>query len=157
MNSFTRNSLAFLTAALTTYFLAAVAATQSVMNRLADMGVEVPFNDRMATTFADLAGMFGTFMPLLLIALALGFVIAALISRFRPGWKSFGYPLAGFAAVITMHLLMHAVLEITPVAATRSVAGLLVQGLAGAAGGWVFYFLSIRSASRKSGGAASHG
>jgi len=147
-----RNSLALLLAVLTAYALAAVAATQSVMARLAEMGVTVPVDVRISTTFSDLINMAGTLLPLLLIALGLGFAVAAIVSRRRPDWKKLGYPLAGFAAVITMYLLMRMVLELTPVAAARSIEGLLLQGVAGAVGGWVFYLLA---APKTSGGEAA--
>jgi hypothetical protein len=98
----------------------------------------------MATTVADLSGLFPAFMPLLSVALLLGFLVTGLIARWQPGWRSFGFPLAGFAAVIVMHLLLKAVLGITPIAAAREVGGLVMQGIAGAAGGYAYFYLTSR-------------
>lgn len=141
MASFLKNVGAFVAAVLVTYALAAIFATSSVMSRLADMGVSVSFADRLATHGEDLVGMFALFAPLLGIALLLGFLVAGIIVRWQPTWRSFGYPLAGFAAVVVMHLLLKAALDITPVAAARTAGGVLMQGVAGALGGWAFYRL----------------
>ena len=103
--TFLKNVGAFVVAVLVTYVVAAIAATSSVMSRLAEMGVSVSFADRLATHGEDLVGMFALFAPLLGIALLLGFLVTAVVARWQPTWRSFGYPLAGFAAVIVMHLL----------------------------------------------------
>lgn len=149
MARFARNTMAFLIAAFVTYLLAAVASTQSVMSSLGDMGVEVGFGDRVATTFADLSGMLPMFLPLLAVALLLGFLVAGGVVRWQPGWRNFGFPLAGFAAILVMHLLMRSMLDLTPVAAARSTLGLLFQGLAGAAGGYVYYLVSSQGGPTK--------
>lgn len=144
MARFGRRLAAFIVAAFVTYLIAAIAATASVMANLAEMGFAVSLADRFVTTLADLAGLLPAFLPLLAVALLLGFLVAGLIVRWQPGWRSFGYPLAGFAAVVVMHLLLKAVLGITPIAAAREVGGLLMQGIAGAAGGYAFFYLTSR-------------
>ena len=131
---------AFLLALVTAYVVGAAAATQAVMAALIDMGVEVTLADRLAATLHDQVGMFATYAPLIGIALAIGLAVAAAISRGRPGWYRVGYVLAGFTAVIAMHLIMRQVLDLTPVAAARSAGGLLLQGFAGAAAGYVFWY-----------------
>ncbi len=45
---------------------------------------------------------------------------------------------AGFAAIIAAHLILKQLVEITGIAAARTTFGLIVQGLAGAAGGLIF-------------------
>ncbi len=144
MAGFARALVAFLLAVLAAYLAAAVLATQAVMSSLAAMGVDVSFGVRLSTTLADLAGMFATFAPLLGVALLLGFLVAGGVLRWRPGWRSFGYPLAGFVAVVVMHMLMRMALELTPVAAARSTLGLVGQGAAGAFGGYVFLLVTSR-------------
>ena len=52
-----------------------------------------------------------------------------------------GYTVGFFVAIIAMHLIMTAVLNVTPIAAARFFGGLLQQGFAGAVGGYVFYRL----------------
>ncbi len=145
MSKFLRGVVAFLLALAATYVVATAAATQSVIARLGDMGVDVDFGVRVSTTLHDQVGMLAAHVPLLLIALSLGFAICALVCRWLPGWRRAGYVLAGFVAVVAMHLIMRSVLELTPVAVARSVPGLVSQGLAGAIGGYVFYLVTSDS------------
>lgn len=144
MASFGKRLLAFIVAALVTYLIASVSATAGVLGNLSEMGFVVSFGDRIATTLADIVGLLPLFLPLLAIALLLGFLVTGLIARWQPGWRSFGYPLAGFAAIIVLHLLLKAVLGVSPITATREAGGLLMQGIAGAAGGYAFYYLTGR-------------
>jgi hypothetical protein len=144
MARFGKRLLAFIVAAMVTYLIASASATAGVLGNLSEMGFVVSFGDRIATTLADIAGLLPLFLPLLAIALLLGFLVTGLIARWQPSWRSFGYPLAGFAAVIVLHLTLKAVLGVTPIVATREVGGLLMQGIAGAAGGYAFYYLTGR-------------
>lgn len=130
---------AFLLALVTAYVVGAAAATQAVMSALGRMGVDVSLAVRLDATLHDQVSMFATYAPLLAAALTVGLLVAVLISRFLPGWRRVGYVLAGFVAVIAMHLIMRQVLDLTPVAAARTSAGLLLQGFAGALGGYVFW------------------
>jgi len=129
---------AYLLAVVVTYISAAVAATQSVMARLADMGVAVGLGDRLLTTGQDLVGMAPMFLPIIAIAFAIAFPVAALALRWRPDWRWFGYPLAGGVAILMVHVALQAAFNITPVAAARSILGLTFQALCGVLGGWVF-------------------
>jgi len=129
---------AFLLAVLVTYLAAAVAATQSVMSSLADMGVAVPLVDRLVTTGQDLVGMATSFLPIIAVALGIAYPVAALVLRWRPDWRWFGYPLAGGVAILGVHVALELAFGITPVAAARSTLGLTLQALCGALGGWVF-------------------
>lgn len=128
---------AYVSAVLLAYAFAAVAATQSVMARLADMGVEVSFGVRLQTTLQDLAGMAAMYLPIIAAAFAVAFPVAALVSRFLPGWRSLGYPLAGGVAILAVHFILNQTFNITPVAAARTPLGLAFQGLAGVLGGYV--------------------
>ena len=136
-----RSLLAFLVAVLVTYAAGAWLATQHVLGALVDMGMNVTFEVWAEASLHDLVGMFPTYAPLLAVALALGLLVAVLIARAKPGWRRIGYVTAGFVAVMVMHLIMRQVLELTPVAATRTGSGLIYQGLAGAIGGYVFWRL----------------
>jgi len=129
---------AFLLAVIVGYVAAAAATTQSVMARLADMGVEVPLGDRLLTTGQDVVGMASSYLPIIAIAFAIAFPVAALILRWRPQWRWFGYPLAGAVAILVVHLALEATFGFTPVAAVRTTLGLVIQVICGAVGGWVF-------------------
>lgn len=129
---------AFLLAALIAYALAAIAATQSVLGRLAEMGIEVNLAQRLGATGHDLLGMASSYLPIIAIGLGIAFTAAALLARWLETWRAVLYPLAGFAAIVAANLILHASFGITPIAAARTLPGLLVQGLAGAVGGLVF-------------------
>jgi hypothetical protein len=138
---------AFLVAVLATYFTAAAAATQSVMSRLVELGAPVTVGVRVEATWHDLLGMASSYLPIIAVGLLIAFAVAALVVRLLPGWRALGYPLAGAVAVLAVHVILQQLFDITPVAATRTLAGLAVQGLCGALGGWVFLrLLPARSA-----------
>jgi hypothetical protein len=139
-----RALLAYVAAVLVAYVLAAIAATQHVMARLADMGVAVTLGDRLGTTLHDLASMAPTYLPILAIAFAIALPVAAGVIRLAPRWRWLGYPLAGGVAVLAIHVTLNQLFDITPVAAARTVLGLTVQVLGGAVGGWLFGAMTRR-------------
>jgi hypothetical protein len=133
---------AFLAALALTYLLGSVLATQFVLHEVAGLGLPVPWAVRLDTTLFDLAGLARSYLPLLAVALVLALPVAAGLTRFMPGARPILYPAAGFVAVLALHLIMAAVLGVTGIAATRSLPGLIAQGLAGAAGGALFHVLT---------------
>ena len=137
-----QRALAFAAAVVCTYFLAAIAATQAVLGQLQTMGVEIPLADRFSAIGHDLLSMAPTFVPMVLVALLLGFGVCWLIVRRATSLRILGYVLAGFVAMVSVHMLLKLSFDITPVAATRETFGLLMQGLAGAAGGYLFVRLT---------------
>jgi hypothetical protein len=137
---------AFVAAVLVAYVCAAVAATQHVISRLRDMGIEVGIGDRLNATLHDLAGMASLYLPILAVGFAIAFPVAAVVIRMAPRWRPIGYPLAGGVAVLAIHLILNQLLDITPIAAARTTLGLTVQALCGALGGWLFGVLLARRA-----------
>jgi hypothetical protein len=129
---------AFVAAVLIAYVCAVLAQTQHVMARLSELGVDVTFGDRLSASLHDLVGMATLYLPILAVAFAIAFPVAALIIRFAPNWRALGYPLAGGVAVLAIHVILNQVLDITPIAAARTTLGLTVQALCGALGGWLF-------------------
>jgi len=130
---------AFLLAVLSTYALGALFATWHVLGRLAEMGMGVDFGVPVHAMLHDLIGMFPTYLPLVGVAFLVALPVIVLLARLLPGWRRVAY-VSGFAvAMIALHLVMPMVLNVHPVAATRTLAGLLAQGLAGAVGGYLFY------------------
>ena len=132
----------YLAAVLASYILASAIATQHVANALVSMGIELGAGDRAAMTAADLLGMASSLLPMIAFGLLVAFLVAALLARlwpgFRPGWRRPLYALAGFTALITIHVAMNLAFGLTPIAVARSGAGLLMQGLAGAVGGYLY-------------------
>ncbi|MEE4218099.1 MAG: hypothetical protein V2I48_10850 [Xanthomonadales bacterium] len=132
----------YLAAVLTAYLLASASATQSVVASLSSMGVPVGLGDRVVMTLGDVVGMAGMFLPLVAFALLVAFLFTALLCRWLGRWRTPLYLLAGATALVAMHLAMNLAFDLTPVAIARSTFGLLVQGAAGAAGGFVYVRLN---------------
>jgi hypothetical protein len=134
-----RSILSFFLAVLVTYLIGAALATQHVLGALTEMGMDISFSVWLEATLHDLVGMFATYVPLIAVAFLAALPVILLICRGRPGWRRIGYTTGFFAAIMVMHTLMPLVLNVTPVAASRLFTGMLMQGLAGAVGGYVFY------------------
>lgn len=65
-----------------------------------------------------------------------------MIVRTRPALRLAGFVLGGFAAVMAIHLTLRMVFDMNPLWATTTPMGLILQGLAGAVGGYVFFRLN---------------
>ncbi len=129
---------AWLSTVVVTYIIANVFATQSVMASLREMGVEVPLSLQLSTTLQDLIGMGSMFLPLVAFAILLAFIVATIITHWLRPWRKPLFILAGAVGMLTLHLALEAALGMTPIATARTLTGLLLQGLAGAVGGWMF-------------------
>jgi len=132
----------YLLAVFTTYILASLTATQYVVGRLGTMGVDVDFAQRLSMTLGDLWGMAGMFLPIIAFGLLIAFLITALLCRWLSRWRTPLYALAGATALVCVHVALNQAFGLTPVAIARSSLGLLLQGLAGAAGGFVYIGLN---------------
>lgn len=137
----------WLLAVAVAYLLAAATATQHVVAQLAGMGIGVPLGERVAMTLQDFRGLASMFLPMVAFALLVAFMAAALLCRWLSRWRLPLYLLAGAVGVVAIHLLLHLAFGLTPIAVARSTGGLVLQALAGAAGGFV-YLLLIRRQSR---------
>jgi hypothetical protein len=138
---------AFFPAVILTYVVASILSTQIILGNLKAMGVEVSGMVRLSTTFHDLVGLSSSYLLLILVAFVLGLPVAAGLTRLMPAYRPTLFALAGFVAVVALHLIMKAVLGLSGIAATRTLTGLLAQGLAGIAGGYLYYRLSKPSSS----------
>jgi hypothetical protein len=135
----------YLLAVVTAYLLASITATQSVISSLASMGIDVDLATRLSMTAKDLAGMAGAFLPMIAAGYLVAFLAVGLLLIWRPQWRTPLYIVAGGVTLIAIHLTMQQAFSITPVAIGRTVGGLMVQGVAGAVGGWVFSRLMRRA------------
>ncbi len=138
----------YLAAILTTYLLATVTASLYVASRLDAMGVTPDLAARLSMVGRDLAGMAGMFLPLIAFALLAAFLVTALVFYWLRRARVLLYVAAGAVAMLTLHLALHAAFGLTPVAIARSLGGLLLQALAGAAGGFVYVRLNQRYGQR---------
>ena len=130
-------------AVMSAYVVATIASTQSVVSNLTAMGIDVNTGTRLSMTLDDLTGMAGAFLPMIAAGYLVAFLVVGLLCRWWPQSRKVLYVLAGAAALITIHMLLKYALGITPVAAARTTSGLIVQGLAGAVGGYVFARFSL--------------
>lgn len=129
--------LAWLAATLLTAAAGSIIQTQFNLAAITGLGAPVPPALRLQTTLQDLAG----FAPVLAAVVGAGFLVALplaawLVRRLRR--RALPYTLAGAAAVAAAILLMNALLPVTAIAATRSVAGFLALSACGALGGLTF-------------------
>jgi hypothetical protein len=131
---------AYLLAIIVAYLLAAVTATQSVIARLGEIGIEVGLRERLGMTLHDIAGMAGMFLPMIAAGLLAAFLVTALLCRWLGKRPVALYVLAGAVALIAIHLSLKLAFGVTPIAVARTMGGLFIQGLAGAAGGWFYAY-----------------
>ena len=140
-----RVALGYFLSVIVAYVLGSIFATQFVLDKLTDLGQQISLIDRVMVTAKDVIGLSGTYLPLIAIALALAFPIARFLAGLGGLARSSWFVFAGLAALIALHIIMKAVLGLTGIAATRTLAGLLSQGLAGAiAGAFYAYFSQTR-------------
>ena len=137
---------AFLAAVIGTYILGVLFISQGNLANISDMGLAVGFGDRVTTFLHDLTHMTAIYLPLVTVSSIIAFPVAAGIIRLTSGLRLIGYVSAGFVALIALHLIMKMVLGLTGVAPTRTMIGLLAQGIAGAFGGYLFHILSQKKA-----------
>lgn len=137
--------LAFILAVVVTTVLGAIAHTQFVLGRLADLGIDISFSDRLSMTLHDVAGM----GPMFGAIIGLGFIVAmgaaALVFWLAGVQRMLIYGVAGAVAVAVALLTMGMVYDITPIAGARSTAGFIAQMVAGVLGGLTFARLSAPS------------
>ena len=133
--------LPFISAVLCTALIASIFSTQFVVAGLQDVGVEIDFLTRLSMTLGDLA-----IIKLLGIIIAISFLIGFLVAKLGRakfgGLRLYWCVMAGAAAWLCALLLMSYQLQLMPLAGARTHFGLLLQAMAGAAGGLMFASLS---------------
>lgn len=139
--------IAYLICVATTYLIGVALVSQFNLARISELGHQVGMNDRLQTVFHDWLGMLATYLPLIAIALLIALLFTGLLLTRFISRSPVLYVLAGFVALVALHQIMYVVLGLTGIAATRTLFGLLAQGLAGAIGGYVYYRLSNPSVS----------
>ena len=125
---------ALLVAALGTYVVGVIANAQFVIGA---HDVPVSFGDRFNMTAFDVSNMW-LYYAVIVIALLLGFGIAAVVKRFLPGLVRVAYPIAGAAALGVVLGLMYLQFQTIPISGARSALGFTAQVVAGGIGGWIF-------------------
>lgn len=104
---------------------------------ISDLGAPVPFGERLGMLGHDLLNFMPAYAALVAAAFLIAWPVAGGLSRWKPGWRTVWFALAGFSALATMLILMQVALPITVLAPARSAAGAIALCLAGALAGLV--------------------
>jgi MFS family permease len=139
---------AFIFGTLITYLIAVPCVSLFNIASIVDLGYPVPFASRIGTVAHDIPGMVSLYMPIIAVALLIGWLFTGLLLTRFIQRTAFIYALAGFTALVAVHMILHALLGLSGIAATRTLAGLLAQGVAGGFGGWAFYTCAFRAANK---------
>ena len=121
---------------LLAYVAGSVLGTQMVLNNVAAMGLDVTLAMRWSSSLSDVAGLAGTLLPLMVIALLPGWLILDWLGRrptmrVAPAW----YILTGAMAIAVLHPALNWAFGVDVFAPARTMPGLLGQALAGGLGG----------------------
>ncbi|MGF1456554.1 MAG: hypothetical protein ACFB6R_14400 [Alphaproteobacteria bacterium] len=125
-----------------------VTHTQFVIQRMTGLGVPISIQERLDWTMTDLVGLNDFSAPseilpvILLIALLVGFGVAAGLTRLFRGLRLPVFLTAGFCAVVALLLVLETALGLMPIAGARGLGPQLVHGLAGLVAGAVFVTLT---------------
>ena len=131
---------------LLAYVAGSVLGTQVVLNNVAAMGLEVTLAMRWSSSLSDVAGLAGTLLPLMVIALLPGWLILDWLGRrptmrIPPAW----YILMGAMGIAVLHPTLNWAFGVDVFAPARTLPGLLGQAVAGGFGGLAVVFSRRRS------------
>ena len=143
----------FVVAVVAATTLASIISTQFVIAGLQGIGVDIPFGTRVSMTVTDLA-LLRIYLIMGGAAMLVAFVVAGACTRWLPGSRQVWFSVAGFAALTCVLMLIESMLGAMLIAGARSLPGLLLQGVAGAFGGWTFERLTSARKSEPINGAA---
>ena len=143
-----KTTYSFVGAVLAAYILGAIFVSQGNIASVIALGFEVSGGQRIDAALHDILHMTDIYLPLVTVSLLLGLPVAFAVIRKKLHLRTLGYVLAGFVALIAMPVLMKLVLGLSGIAPTRTIVGLLAQGLAGGAGGYLFCRLSAPAEAR---------
>jgi hypothetical protein len=126
---------------LLAYVVGSVLGTQAVLNNVASMGLNVTLATRWSSSMSDVAGLMGSLLPLMAVALLPGWLILDWLGRrstasVAPGW----YVLVGAAGIAILHPTLNWAFGVDVFAPARTPSGLLGQAVAGGLGGLAVVF-----------------
>lgn len=141
----TRTLGSYIAAVIVAYCFGALFISQGNIAAVTGLGFDVTMSQRLGAIVHDVSGMMDIYLPLVAVSLLLGLPVAFAVVRKNPHLRMIGYVSAGFVALLAMHVIMKAVLGLSGIAPTRTLWGLLAQGVAGGIGGYLFCRLSGQS------------
>ena len=120
--------------------------THQVVRDLQHAGADIAPALATQMTLSDLTTFGPQFGAIVAIALAVGFIVAAILKRVLKPLAPVAYVIAGGTAIAAAMLVLPILLKldgIVPLAGARG-TGLALQALAGAFGGLVFSLIAVR-------------
>ena len=138
--------MGYVAAVLAAYLIGCIAISQGNIAAIVGMGFEVTLGQRLESAWHDLLSMTALYLPIIGVAYLIALPVSALVIKRYPNLRRLGFVLGGFAALLAIHLILKQVFGISGIAPTRTVMGLMLQGLAGAAGGYCYYLLTTPKA-----------
>jgi hypothetical protein len=141
----TRTLGSYIAAVIVAYCFGALFISQGNIAAVTGLGFDVTMSQRLGAIVHDVSGMTDIYLSLVAVSLLLGLPVAFAVVRKNPHLRIIGYVSAGFVALLAMHVIMKAVLGLSGIAPTRTLWGLLAQGVAGGIGGYLFCRLSGQS------------
>ena len=135
----------YLAAVISTYIVGVIFVSQGNIANVVAMGFQVTIAQRLDAVMHDLTHMTGIYLPVIAVSMLISLPVAAMIIKYAPHLRSIGYILAGVTALIAIHMIIKMVFGISGIAPTRTLIGLLAQGVAGGVGGYLFHRLSVQN------------
>ena len=140
-----RIAASYLAAVISTYIVGVIFVSQGNIANVVAMGFQVTIAQRLNAVMHDLTHMTGIYLPVIAVSMLISLPVAALIIKYAPHLRSIGYILAGVTALLAIHMIIKMVFGISGIAPTRTLIGLLAQGVAGGVGGYLFHRLSVQN------------
>ena len=128
----------WLLAVIVTTVTASAVHSWTIQQGLIALGIDIPLGLRFRTAVGDFMGLAPALGVVLAIALAVGFLVAALLGPRLKIPAIIAYPLAGAVATGVTLWIMALQMHITPIASAREPLGFALLCAAGALGGLVF-------------------
>ncbi len=132
----------FFAAVIVTYLLGVLFVSQANLANVAAMGMTIDWSHRIDAILHDLVNMVSLYLPLIAVGLLIAFAVTGGLLKFVPNLRLIGFVLAGFVGLIALHMIMKAALGMSGIAPTRTLIGLLAQGVAGAVGGFIYVLVA---------------
>ena len=129
-------------AVLAAYLIGCIVISQGNIAEIVGMGFDITVGQRLETALHDILNMTAIYLPVIGVAYLIALPVTALVIRRYPELRRLGFVLGGFVALLAIHLILKQVFGISGIAPTRTIMGLMLQGLAGALGGYCYYLLT---------------
>ena len=138
-NTIVRNVGSFLAAVIAAYVLGAIFVSQGNIASIVAMDFDVSVAQRFDAALHDVMNMTAIYLPVIAVSYLISMPVAAFIIKYVPHRRMILYVLAGAAGLILKLLL-----GVSGIASTRTIVGLLAQGIAGGVGGYLFHVVSMK-------------